>query len=133
MSCARETLFQGPLECVPTGQNGLLDMCVCVRCFLLLFLVCASSGCRSASQSLTRQTAAGDEPYLTVNQSADLVEIVPAVKQAPDDSPEAPSTAERLWDRIRPTSRISLPRTDFRQDGSDSEVLEPIEDFGAGF
>ncbi len=104
-------------------------------CQLALCCVCliAGSGCRTPLSTASRLDSVADRPFQPVAQSADPVEVVPAIEQTSVGEDDSASTATRLWNRIRPNRRISLPRTDFWQEENGSEVLEPADGFDTGF
>ena len=100
---------------------------------LLVLVLAAASGCRTPLSTASRQDFFDDSRLQPVSQTAEPIEIVPAVEHVAASDGDASSTAERLWNRIRPARRISLPRTDFWQSEDGSAVLEPVDDFGTGF
>ena len=100
---------------------------------LVIVSLVAVSGCRTPMN----YAATSSEPYtgqvLPVTQSEEPPAAVPAIEQVAAEPEDLSARAERLWNRIRPSHRISLPRTDFWQDETESEQLEPVGDFGTGF
>ena len=104
----------------------------CQLAFLIVGLAVVS-GCRTPMNTASRHDTIADRPFQPVAQSSEPVEVVPAIEQASADADDSESTATRIWNRIRPTRRISLPRTDFWQSDDDSEVLEPANGFDTGF
>jgi hypothetical protein len=105
------------------------------RCQLAVLIVglAVISGCRTPMNAVSRHNSIADRPFQAVAQSSEPVEVVPAIEQASAGADDSESTATRIWNRIRPTRRISLPRTDFWQSDDDSEVLEPANGFDTGF
>lgn len=100
---------------------------------LLVLCLAVTSGCRTPMSTASRHNSFAGNQLLPVNQASEPAGITPVIEQAAVNEADSASTAERLWNRIRPARRISLPRTDFWQDEDGSEVLEPVDDFGTGF
>lgn len=117
--------------CSPT-EWMLEDM---LRRQLALWIVCLAviSGCRTPMSTVSRTDSLADRPLQPVAQTAEPADVVPAIEQTAVSEDDSPSTAARLWNRIRPDRRISLPRTDFWNDEDGSEVLEPVDGFDTGF
>ena len=99
----------------------------------LVVALAVVSGCRTPMSMASRHDSIVDRPLQPVAQSGDPAEVVPAIEQASVSEDDSESTATRIWNRIRPTRRISLPRTDFWQGEDDSEILEPANGFDTGF
>lgn len=104
------------------------------RCSLTIFALClaVTAGCRTPMNTASRYSEPAPTQVLPVSQPSERVDVVPAVEQTAGET-DTTSTAERLWNRIRPARRISLPRTDFWQNDDAGKVLEPVDDFDTGF
>lgn len=99
---------------------------------VLLAGMVAVSGCRTPI-STTQSPAPYTGQVVPVTQSTESPAVVPAIEQVATEPADLSTRAEQLWNRIRPSRRISLPRTDFWQDDAGATQLEPVDDFGTGF